>query len=248
MRIAILTATVFSTLALLGATAVRERRPTAETGFLLRSITVAGEEFKYAVYVPRGYDATTAWPAIVFLNGAGECGRDGQKQLAVGLGPAVMLDAERWPFVVVFPQKPEVKKQWEDYDAAVMAMLEAAEKEWRVDAGRVYLTGLSQGGHGTWAIAAAHPERFAAIVPVCGYGDPGTLAAKVKGVPTWVFHGETDTSVNVEESRVMVAAIKAAGGDPQLTTYPGVGHNSWDKAYREPELVEWLLSSTKRGK
>jgi predicted peptidase len=248
MRITILTAAILSALSLLSTAAERGRGLAMETGFLFRFVSVAGEEFKYAVYVPRGYDASKAWPAIVFLHGAGECGRDGQKHLAVGLGPAVMLDAERWPFVVVFPQKPEVKKQWEEYDAPVMAMLEAAQKEWRVDTARVYLTGLSQGGHGTWAIAAAHPDRFAAIVPVCGYGDPSLVAAKVKGIPTWVFHGEADTSVKVDESRAMVAAITAAGGEPKLTTYPDVGHNSWDKAYREPELVPWLLSKTRPGK
>jgi predicted peptidase len=213
----------------------------AETGFLFRSVTVGGQEFKYAVYVPRDCDASRTWPLVTFLHGSGECGRDGQKQLAVGLAPAILTHGDRWPCIVVFPQKPEQSKQWEDYDAAVTAMMDAAEKEWKIDKDRESLTGLSQGGHGTWAIGALHAARFSALAPVCGYGEPGPIAEKIKGLPIWAFHGEADQAVPVEQSRVLVAAAKDHGADARLTTYPEVGHNSWDKAYAEPEFAPWLL-------
>ncbi len=236
------------------AAAIGSGRPDAsQTGFLFRSIKVGAEEFKYTVYVPRDYDPAKAWPAIVFLHGSGECGRDGQKQLAVGLPSAVMLNADRWPCIIVCPQKPEQGKQWEDYDSAVMAMLAATEHEWKIDADRVYLTGLSQGGHGTWLIGANHPDRFAAVVPVCGYvrgSDTGVLARKLGECPVWAFHGDTDAAVPVAETTGMLAAIRSARGlkpdasdtRTRLTIYPSVGHNSWEKAYADPELISWLMS------
>jgi predicted peptidase len=163
-------------------------------------------------------------------------------QLSVGLPIAVMRDCDRWPFLIVMPQKPDSEKAWEHYDGAVMAMLEAARKQHRGDPARTYLTGLSQGGHGTWTIAAAHPDAFAAIAPICGYGDAAAIAPKVKDIPTWCFHGEDDSVVPVKKSRDIIDAIEHAGGSPRFTTYPGVGHNSWDRAYGDPELSKWLLS------
>jgi predicted peptidase len=238
---------------LLGAAGGAARPDPAQTGFLFRSIKVGAEEFKYAVYVPRDYDASKVWPAIVFLHGSGECGRDGQKQLAFGLPPAVLQSADRWPCIIICPQKPEQARQWEDYDSAVMAMLAAAEHEWKIDADRVCLTGLSQGGHGAWTIGAAHADRFAAIVPVCGYirgMDAADLARKLGDRPIWAFHGDADTTVPVDETKRMVAALESARGlkpgaqDTRLhmTIYPGVGHDSWGKAYSDPELATWLMS------
>ncbi len=226
--------------------------PDMDRGFLFRSVAIGGEEIRYAAYVPRGYarDGEDKWPLVVFLNGKGECGRDGQKQLAVGLAPAVNFNADRWPCVIIFAQKPEAEKAWEEYDGAVMAMIAAAEKEWRIDVDREYLTGLSQGGHGTWAIAALHPEKFAAIAPVCGYGDPAQVAPRIAGMPVWAFHGAADSVVPAEQSEKMVAAVRAAGGAAErvkLTIYPGVNHNSWDRAYGDAALPAWLLAQ-RRGK
>ena len=240
-------------LSLLFAAAWTGRRIPGDTGFLFRSIKVGAEEFKYAVYIPRGYDAATAWPAIVFLHGSCECGTDGQKQLAVGLPLAVMLQPERWPCIIICPQKPEQAKEWEDYDSAVMAMLAAAREEWKIDGDRIYLTGLSQGGQGTWTLGAAHADTFAAVAPVCGYVrrmDPAELARNLRRMPSWSFHGEDDPIVPVQETRKMHAALREARGDQsgsddpdaRLTTYPGVGHESWERAYMDPELPRWLLS------
>lgn len=215
---------------------------TSQTGFLFRSITVGGQEYRYSVYVPRDYDAARAWPAMVFLHGRGECGTDGSKQLAQGVGTAIMFNPERWPMIVLFPQKPTAESQWEDHDAAVMAMLARARDEFNVDAQRLYLTGLSQGGHGTWMIAAAHPKTWAAIAPICGYGEPTLVAEKIKDIPTWCFHGDADTVVPPKQTTDMAAAIEAAGGKPKMSIFPNVNHGSWDRAYRDEKLWEWLLN------
>src|SRR5262249_11286470 len=113
------------------------------------------------------------------------------------------------------------------------------------DEKRVYLTGLSQGGHGTWMIAADHPELWAAIAPICGYLEPKRVIEKIKSIPVWCFHGEADDAVPGRQTSDLAAAAKAAGGDVKITTYPGVGHNSWDKAYREEKLGAWFLEHTR---
>lgn len=217
-----------------------------ERGFLSRSLTVAGTERRHVVYLPRDYDAAKKWPLVVFLNGAGECGTDGQKQLLAGLAPALCNRAEEWPCVVLFPQKPDRASAWEDWDAMLMAQLAATQREFAIDPDRITLTGLSQGGHGTWVLGARHKEIWAALAPICGYGDPVPLAKDLAALPIWAFHGEADTAVPVAQSKALCEAVRAAGGTPKLTLYPGVGHNSWDKAYRDEKLAAWLLAQRKR--
>lgn len=228
-------------------TALTKRASSTQSpkGFLLKTIEHGGQQYRYVLYVPEDYDATKPYPTIIFLNGAGECGRDGLKQAAVGIGPAIMLDVDKWRFLVLIPQKPDIKDRWEDDDKLVLAMLDVTKKTYKVDADRLYLTGLSQGGHGTWAIGAKHPDLFAAIAPVCGWGDVNTAAA-LKNTPIWAFHGEADMTVPVKGSIEMVEAARAAGGDAKITTYPGVGHNSWDNAYREAGLADWFLLHTRK--
>ncbi|MCL6518779.1 MAG: prolyl oligopeptidase family serine peptidase [Armatimonadetes bacterium] len=212
-------------------------------GFLIKTVSVGGKDYKYVVYVPLCYDGKKASPAIIFLNGKGECGSDGWRQV-FHFGSAIMLDAEKWPFIVMFPQKQSPETQWEDEEAMVLSILEKTCLEYKIDKSRLYLTGLSQGGHGTWAIAARHPDLFAAIAPVCGYGEK-SLADKVAMLPVWIFHGDADQVVPVEKAYEMEKWIKEAGGSPKLTIYPGVGHNSWDKAYREENLGAWFLEHEK---
>lgn len=241
-----------------GAAAVRGRasgpavgEPT--TGFLFRMVEVGGVGLKYAVYVPRDYTPERAWPAIVFLHGSGESGTDGQKMIAQGIGSNILWNAQRWPCIVMFPQKPVQREQWEAYDAPVMAMLEETRKAFNIDGTRIGLTGLSQGGHGCWSIGAAHADVWCAVVPICGYADahgggmtPGQIAGKLKGVPMWIFHGEADAVVPPEESKRVAAAMKEAGGEARLTLYPETNHGSWDKAYAEAELPGFLLRARKR--
>jgi predicted peptidase len=215
------------------------------TGFLFESVKVDGTDFGYAVYVPRGYTPDRKWPVIVFLNGRGECGMDGQKQVAVGLGTAVLAERDAWPFIIVFPQKPAADTNWVDHEKLVMATLDATTSSYSTDAARVYLTGLSQGGRGTWEIAAKHPDRFAAIAPVCGFGDPASIAPKVKGIPVWAFHGQKDDVVPPKSTTDIIDALKALGADATATLYPNANHNSWDQAYRTEKLGEWFLAHVK---
>jgi len=215
----------------------------AERGFLQRVVTVGGSDMKYVVYVPESYDPAEPMPTIVFLNGAGECGTDGWRQV-YHFGGAVMLEPAKWPFLILFPQKQDVKTKWEDEAPMVMAVLEAGRKEFNIDSSRLYLTGLSQGGHGTWTIAAMQPDLFAAIAPVCGWADED-VAKKVAKLPIWTFHGDQDQAVDLKCSQEMAEWITAAGGTCKLTIYPGVGHNSWDNAYRNEDLGQWFLEHQK---
>jgi len=225
----------------------------AKTGFL--DLTFANDDgttSKYVLFVPHDYspDAKKQYPVILFLHGAGESGDDGKKQSGTGLGPALKKRAKDFPFFAIFPQassKFPIRDRWThkspDGQRAV-AILDKTMKDYPIDAKRVYLTGLSMGGYGTWDLAAKYPDRWAAIVPVCGGGDP-SKAADFKGVPCWAHHGDKDTAVPVKLSRDMVEALKKAGGEPKYTEYPGVGHNSWDAAYGNDELYKWLLEHKK---
>lgn len=230
---------------LLAGTALADTPPKdVVKGFIAKTMTIGAREIKYVVYVPAVYDPAKPIPTIIFLNGMGECGRDGWRQ-CFHFGNAIMLDAEKWPFIVIFPQKQSKESFWEDEEIVMMTAFEQTKKEYNLDLSRVYLTGLSQGGRGTWAIASRHPEMFAAIAPVCGWGDEKT-AKKLVGMSIWAFHGDADTTIRPEKSKEMVEWVKAAGGDAKLTTYPGVGHNSWDNAYRNENLGEWFLQFSKK--
>jgi predicted peptidase len=225
----------------LAAAAPRAAAADAKTGFLDRT----HGEAKYVLFVPHDYKGDKDYPLILFLHGAGERGADGEKPAKVGLGPAVRKREKTFPFFVVFPQ---AKSSWGANSADAKRALEilaAVQKEYKIDAKRVYLTGLSMGGFGTWGLAAKDPDRWAAIVPVCGGGDPATAKA-IKDVPCWCFHGDADKAVPVGRSRMMIGALKEAGAKPRYDEYKGVGHNSWDKAYGTDELYEWLLMQKKK--
>ncbi len=217
-----------------------------KTGFLTRVHKDAdGKEAKYVLFVPHDYKGDKKYPVILFLHGAGERSGGKKQPVEVGIGPAIKKHEKSFPFLVVIPQ---AAKTWQAKSAdaeRALAMLAEVEKDYKVDPKRVYLSGLSMGGFGTWSLAIAHPEKWAAIVPVCGRGDT-KQAAKIKDIPCWCFHGDADTAVKVEGSRSMIAALKEAGGSPKYTEYPGVGHNSWDRAYATKELYEWLLQQHKK--
>ena len=235
---------------------------TADTGFLNRSVVVEGADYAYQVYVPRGYRPSVASPLILALHGGGERGGDGQLQTEVGLGRALRRHADRYPAIVVFPQTP-LMETWQDLGARVaVAALDKALLEFSVDRSRVYLTGLSMGGNGSWYLAYRHADRFAAAVVVCGWiserrnaagtAYPGIapssapdaladVARRVSSLPIWLLHGSADQVVPVEESRRMYAALKAVDADVQYTELPGIGHNAWDPAYDLPELPAWLF-------
>jgi predicted peptidase len=232
-----------------------------------RSLTIEGKTFQYRVFVPKGWSGKKKWPVILFLHGAGERGDDNLEQTRVGIGPAILRQQDSLKSIVVMPQCPR-NRWWSEPDMQAMALksLDQTAKEFNGDAARTYLTGLSMGGYGSWTLAATNPKKFAAIVVVCGgvrppprlnlpqamtgfaaEADPyGAVAARVGKTPVWAFHGDADLAVPVTESRNMVEALKAARGDVRYNEYPGVGHNSWDKAYAEPELFPWLMSQHKK--
>ncbi len=233
-----------------------------EAGFIKRDIKVAGERYCYQIFVPPHYTPDEKWPVILFLHGAGERGTDCEHQTQIGLGPVMRQELETFPAVVVFPQcRPD--SVWIGHmEELALKALDKTIKEFQGDPSRIYLTGLSMGGYGTWYLASRYPKKFAAIAPVCGGIMPPagrifprnamaliprdkpyeTIAKKIGKTPVWIFHGSADPVILVTESREMNAALKALGGNVKYTEYPGVSHNSWDKAYAEPEFVRWLLS------
>ena len=229
--------------ALAGA-ALAQEQPTMDeqqrSGFFARTVVVGGEERRYTLFVPRAHVPQQRWPLVVFLNGRGECGTDGTKPTTVGLGPAIRADEARWPFLVAFPQKPDRDSQWSEHGGLVLGVVRDVEATYYIDPKRRFLTGISQGGAGTWALGARHADLFAAIAPVCGYGRPDEVAASLKRTPIWAFHGEDDAVVPARQSKALCAAVEAAGGSPVLTLYPNTAHNSWDQAYRDSGLAEWL--------
>ena len=214
-------------------------------GFIPRVHKGDGGDSKYYLFVPHKYDGSKEFPLILFLHGAGERGDDGETPVKQGIGNAIKFKGaeKNFPFFVIFPQC-KTKGFWKaggpDADRA-MAMLDSVMKEYKIDSKRLYRTGLSMGGAGTWSLAAAHPDKWAAIAPICFGADPAT-ADKIKHIPCWCFCGDKDNPKLLEGCRTMVKALKAAGGEPRYSEFPFVGHNSWDSAYVTPELYSWFLS------
>jgi dienelactone hydrolase len=190
----------------------------------------------YLVYLPAGYYRSWGrWPLILTLHGRGEAGDDVAQVRGQGL-PRRVEERSGLPFIIVAPQSPG----WGWDVGALDALLDEVLRRYRIDVDRVYLVGNSMGGAGTWALAARSPARFAAIAPICGPGDPGS-AGRLRGVPTWAFHGADDRIVPLEQSERMIAALQQAGGDARLTVYPGLGHDAWTRTYADPKFYAWLL-------
>lgn len=231
--------------------------------FTEHSVESQGETFKYRLLAPARIEPGVKYPVVLFLHGAGERGDDNEKQLQYF--PEMMAQAEyqrKFPCFVVAPQCRE-GKMWVNLDwsskqsipmdeptadmAAAVAALEQVLAEYPADMNRIYLTGLSMGGYGSWDLAARQPDRFAAVVPICGGGDE-KQAAKLKNLPIWAWHGDQDNAVPVERSRSMIEAIRAAGGEPKYTELKGVGHNSWTPAYTaEDGVVPWMFRQRKKS-
>ncbi|HEY2951861.1 MAG TPA: prolyl oligopeptidase family serine peptidase [Verrucomicrobiae bacterium] len=202
---------------------------------------------QYLLYLPRDYDATSGkhWPLMLFLHGAGERGTNLSK-VAVHGPPKLAKEKKEFPFIVVSPQCPEGEFWSND---TLLALLDETIAKHAVDTNRVYLTGLSMGGFGTWSLGLEYPERFAAIAPICGGGDtiPVLLTNRkksqaLKTLGVWAFHGAKDPTVKLEESERMIGALKKAGvKDLQLTVYPEAQHDSWTETYNNEKLYEWFL-------
>lgn len=195
----------------------------------------------YLIALPKGYDKDgDAVPLILFLHGAGERGKN-LNQLKKHGPPKMVEKGHDFGAIVVSPQCP-AGTWWTSHTDILSALLDKIEREHNVDKDRIYVTGLSMGGYGTFALAAKEPERFAAAVPICGGGTPKQAKALTK-LPMWVFHGDADKVIPVDESKRMVKAInKHDGENAKLTIYKGVGHNSWDKAYGDKTMWKWMLA------
>ncbi len=194
-------------------------------------------ETNFLLYLPEGYNKNDPkeWPLLLFLHGMGECGD--MLEMVKKNGPPMLIEhGKKFPFIIVSPQCPDTT----GWSVKVLDMLlNEMDRLYNVNKNCIFVTGLSMGGHGTWELALAYPERFAAIVPVCGWADP-SKAALIKDLPVWVFHGEKDDVVPPEESINMVNALKALGSPVKFTLYPDADHDSWTEAYNDPELWEWL--------
>ncbi|AGA29711.1 family 16 glycoside hydrolase [Singulisphaera acidiphila] len=217
----------------------------AEPGFHLRTIKTDDGERKYSVSLPPGYDGSKEFPVVMFLHGSGERGDDGIISAQVGLGSAVFGRPEDYPFIAVYPQARKSWKADSEDSKAALAALDDVLKNYKADPKRVALTGLSMGGSGSWDLAAAQPERFVAVVPICGQGEVGS-AAKLKSVPVWVVVGDADGQKTVINAREMTQALRDAGAKVHETEYRGVPHNSWDRAYNDPALLKWLTGHLTR--
>ena len=199
---------------------------------------------RYKIHLPEGYEKRDAehWPLIIFLHGSGECGENLEKVTHNPLAKRADTHAD-FPFILVMPQCP-MNEWWSPW--MVNDLLDEIEAKYRVDPDRVYLTGLSLGGYGTWDTAIAFPDRFAAIAPVCGAGDENDVA-RIKDLPTWVFHGGKDPTVPIRYANAMVEALRKIGGRVRFTVFPEAHHNSWTQAYATEEIYSWLLQQ-RRGR
>jgi predicted peptidase len=228
--------------------ALRAQAPKEKVAQLLEKKTFedgSGKVLRYRLLKPENYDPKKNYPLVVFLHGAGERGEDNEKQLVHGVPEfAKGENRKKYPCFLIAPQCP-AGKRWSDVDPLVLGLIAALPKDYSIDPKRIYLTGLSLGGFGTWDLLARRPDLFAAAVPICGGGN-AKQAAKFAKIPIWVFHGAKDPAVKVSRSRDMVKALEEAGGHPKYTEYPDQGHASWVPAYRDPEMMKWLFAQ-KRG-
>ena len=218
-------------------------------GFVARvQKSAQGVTRPYRLFIPPQYDSQKKkYPLVLWLHGAGSVGSDNRKQVTLDSiqGTHVwitMANQMKYPAFVVAPQCPP-GRTWNTSGelSVVLEVLDSLQKEFSIDSRRLYVSGQSMGGYGTWELIAEKPVLFAAAVPLCGGGNVAT-AGSISKVPIWAFHGSADRVVSVNESRKMITAIKNAGGNPRYTEYPGVGHEVWLHAFNEPGLIDWLFA------
>ncbi|MFO0877962.1 MAG: PHB depolymerase family esterase [Gemmataceae bacterium] len=238
-----------------------QKKPDFESLLARNTFTSGKTTLFYRFLKPEKIEEKTKYPLVIFLHGAGERGDDNTKQLVHGVGDfAKSTTRKKHPCFLIAPQCPEGRR-WVEVDwsapthnmpkaasepaTLLLALIDQVCKEYPIDKNRIYLTGLSMGGYGTWDLLCRKPTLFAAGIPVCGGGDE-KHAKKLVGIPIWAFHGDKDLAVKVERSRNMIEAIKKAGGEPKYTEYPGVGHDSWTRTYKNPEVLDWLFAQTRK--
>lgn len=227
-----------------------------------------GDTIPYRILFPKNYKKSNRYPLILFLHGAGERGNDNQKQLIHGASLFTQAsNRENFPAIVVAPQCP-LDSYWSsvavdrstspigldfNYDseatkplALAVRLVQHLANEEAVDKKQIFITGLSMGGMGTFEAVYRHPKLFAAALPICGGGDRSAYGKKQARIPFWIFHGDADPVVSVEESREMVEKLKALNAEVKYTEYAGVGHNSWDFAFAEADFLRWMFSKRRK--
>lgn len=202
-----------------------------------QNASTSSNGIQYLLYLPPGFDKRKKFPLLLFLHGAGERGSNLNAVKKHG-PPKIIESGKELPFIVVSPQCPQ-GKYWQPH--ALSVLLDEVLRETNADEERIYVTGISMGGYGTWALSISYPERFAAIIPICGGGED-RLVHRIRHLPVWVFHGAKDYIVPVDESEAMVDALEKLGGNVKFTVYPEADHDSWTATYNNPEIYEWLLS------
>jgi predicted peptidase len=234
MKDNLLRTVIFAALLAVGNVAISEDEPgTQQAARLDVQVQV---QLSYLLYLPKDYQRQESWPLLLFLHGSGERGDD--LELVKVHGPPKLIAAgQDFPFIVVSPQCRQ-DRRWEPIE--LVALLDDLGGKYKVDPDRIYVTGLSMGGFGTWELAAFAPHRLAAIAPICGGGEK-YWARQFAHLPVWAFHGAKDTGVPLERSQSMVDELKKRGGQPRLTIYPEAEHDSWTETYDNPELYKWLL-------
>jgi predicted peptidase len=215
------------------------------TGFVHNTVDLGGQSHSMWVFLPKDYDPARRYPTILFLHGLFEAGADGSGALSGGLGPVIAQDPDAWPFIVLFPQSSGTWRG-EARERLAMRSLDWAEQRYAIDRSRVILAGLSYGGLGTWQIGARHANRFAALVPIAAFRDM-ECADALREVPVWAFHTRHDPFVDSRGSHDMCAQIDQLGGQARYTAFDGVGHDCWDRAVAQTDLVGWMLRQRARG-
>ena len=226
-------------------------------GFLGRTYKKSGQTMPYRLFIPPSYNSKNKYPLILWLHGAGSLGKDNKMQISEWSIPGTHIwtkpeNQAKYPTFVVAPQCPPEEDCWDAPDAnalgkellIVLDILNSLQKEFSIDPQRLYVAGQSMGGFGTWSLITKRPEIFAAALPLCGGGNPN-LASRAAKIPIWAFHGDKDEEVPVNETRSMITALQIAGGNPKYTEYPGLGHEIWDRVFKEPEIVDWLFAQHK---
>ena len=208
---------------------------------VLNKVITKKVEIEYLLYLPKDYGKSDKeWPLMMFLHGAGERGSDLNKVLVHG--PARLAsEGKDFPFIIISPQCP-TGDWWGNKVDELAALCDYIADTYAVDKNRLYITGLSMGGYGTWQMIEKHSDKFAAAAPICGGGNTALAKHRLKDIPIWVFHGAKDNAVPLEESEKMVKALKDSGNEQvKFTVYPEAGHDSWTETYNNPELYEWFL-------
>jgi predicted peptidase len=223
-------------------------------GFIGRTYrSASGETMPYRLFVPPSYNDERRYPLVLWLHGAGGAGKNNIAQISADQISGTRTwtrpqNQTKYPAFVLVPQNPgnwvNSLDELSPEMLLVLGIIDSVQAEFKIDAGRIYVAGQSDGGYGTWNLITQRPDIFAAAIPLCGGGDPRS-AGRLSKMPLWVFHGRRDDVIPVSESRKMIAAIQKAGGRPRYTEYSRVGHDVWKPAFAEPELVAWLFAQRK---